>query len=558
MALAKHTASFFLSRMDIQNVGPFQHHTVDFDSTITCIIGPNDSGKSILLRLTQATLNAQALEGSKHHNALRARSTQPNTDENYRIRLDFAVRDCLPPLLVTDTISFSRNIAETPPRAPDTAPVQREGQSLKTQPSGIVLPRAHLFELSSPVPDDFDTNSDGVVEQALLRLAFDKHGRDMGALFVGGMEPEIRAELLREASERLTTNLNERMPPEYRYKYVLHGESRHGARGVSLSLRDSRGYNVPLSRRGKGLHRALTFLLHTWTIAQNERPAVVLLDEPELHLHPGLQHWLRGSMETFAASAPIQFVYATHSAAMVNTWRPRAVHCLQQPGTRPSTDAAAHGYAAVRRALGSRLEDSLNLANAIAVVEGTSDAVAVEIVATRLATEAQLQNALSNSGVLVGNGDGALQACRYVLTQGCRPVVLLDGDKQTTLAPKIAELGVTVVCLPLDTEIEAIVPERAYIESLSEIYGLHRTFDEFDQWRRANIPGVKYITHAAVKWLQSLNQRSSYSKVDVLRRALNRSASGDFSPDVLSRLTDFLSAIQKEANSAGKVGADIE
>ncbi len=94
-------------------------------------------------------------------------------------------------------------------------------------------------------------------------------------------------------------------------------------RNVSLSVPLNRaeinvtvnGHLRPLSRLGTGIGECLLILLVCKLAAEREVPIdIVLLEEPELHLHPGLQRKLLDRLSAY----DVQLILTTHSPTVIN------------------------------------------------------------------------------------------------------------------------------------------------------------------------------------------------------------------------------------------------
>lgn len=107
--------------------------------------------------------------------------------------------------------------------------------------------------------------------------------------------------------------------------------------------------------------------------------SVCLIEEPETHLHPRLQHLLARRLSAVALERSLQLFISTHSAALIDSrqWQgmtPKifqaGIHCLQE---RPSTRDSLR----LLEDLGVRQSDFLQ-ANGVIWVEGPSDAMYLE------------------------------------------------------------------------------------------------------------------------------------------------------------------------------------
>lgn len=147
---------------------------------------------------------------------------------------------------------------------------------------------------------------------------------------------------------------------------------------VSMWLSDdlAQSNNVNVAQLPSGW-RALASLL-AWL---KNRPigSICLIEEPETHLHPRLQHLLARRLSSISRERSLQLFISTHSAALIDSrsWReitPKIfqadTHCLRE------TPADGHALRLMED-LGVRQSDFLQ-ANGVVWVEGPSDAIYLE------------------------------------------------------------------------------------------------------------------------------------------------------------------------------------
>ena len=75
---------------------------------------------------------------------------------------------------------------------------------------------------------------------------------------------------------------------------------------------------------GSGFMQVLQILAPIYTVCPNECK-VVLLDEPDAHLHPNMQIALAKSLQKIQKELNIQIIISTHSAAIIKTVKPSSV-----------------------------------------------------------------------------------------------------------------------------------------------------------------------------------------------------------------------------------------
>jgi putative ATP-dependent endonuclease of OLD family len=167
--------------------------------------------------------------------------------------------------------------------------------------------------------------------------------------------------------------------------------------GVSLSVND--GVDTDVLAKGHGLQRCIVFTL-LQTLILNERnqlmaagegaqlpldPIILLIEEPELYIHPQLSKLFFDVMASFAETD--QVIYTTHSPLFVDAYRAEEVGIVSKPdptvGTRiRSCDATAFDGLDDRKLFQgfTKLNPSMNelfFAKRVLLVEGPEDSIAV-------------------------------------------------------------------------------------------------------------------------------------------------------------------------------------
>lgn len=174
--------------------------------------------------------------------------------------------------------------------------------------------------------------------------------------------------------------------------------------GVSLSVDD--GVKTDVLAKGHGLQRCIVFtLLQTLILnARNqlipcaapavpsERPIILLVEEPELYLHPQLGKLFFDAMREFSKTD--QVIYSTHSPLFVDAYDSQQVAIVSKPtvaeGTKVKTcDTTAFAGLTERKVFQvfARLNPTLNelfFARNVLLVEGPEDLIAVTSVLQKI------------------------------------------------------------------------------------------------------------------------------------------------------------------------------
>lgn len=265
--------------------------------------------------------------------------------------------------------------------------------------------------------------------------------------------------------------------------------------------------DIELESRSKGFQWFFSFYL-VFLVESDEghKDAILLLDEPGLHLHPTAQQELMGFFETLSADNPL--IYTTHSPFLIDGDRITRVRPVTEDDTghsRISVDGwpkdretifplqAAAGYAMVR---------GLFQHNKNVLVEGMSDYLYLH--ALNLHCHALGRQGLPDDIYITPCG-----GTKYVghiaslfLGQGVRPVVLLDGDdagrarrdalmKELYASRAKAVLMLGDVLGTEECEIEDLISEATILPVLGDVAGKEVTLVQDDRSRGSLVAQIK-------------------------------------------------------------------
>ena len=243
--------------------------------------------------------------------------------------------------------------------------------------------------------------------------------------------------------------------------------------------------DIELESRSKGFQWFFSFYL-VFLVESDEghKDAILLLDEPGLHLHPTAQQELLAFFEKLCETNPL--VYTTHSPFLIDgkhIHRVRPVTEDDQGHSRISVDGwpkdhetifplqAAAGYAMIK----GLFRHKKNI-----LVEGISDYMYLH--ALNLHCRALGQQCLPDDIYITPCGGTRLvgKIASLFLGQGVRPIVLLDGDeagftRRDALLGELYAVHEGAVLMLSDVlgkeecEIEDIIAEATIVPVLNEI-----------------------------------------------------------------------------------------
>lgn len=225
---------------------------------------------------------------------------------------------------------------------------------------------------------------------------------------------------------------------------------------------------------------------------------ILIVDEPEAHLHPEAIHRLRDLFTKISKDK--QVVVATHSPVFVNRANPEANIIIEN-----NSPVKANSISSIRKAIGLRFEDNLRSAETVILVEGYTDKEILSHCLSQLSDIAQKE---INEGIVVfreTNGAAKLeQNIRRERAEISKLVCVLDNDSAgQNAANTVVEKGLldaSDIFILKDgtrhnTTIEDIVIDSVIIQSATQVFG--RNFNK-DDIKNKSKPVVEVIKNKAL------------------------------------------------------------
>jgi energy-coupling factor transporter ATP-binding protein EcfA2 len=228
------------------------------------------------------------------------------------------------------------------------------------------------------------------------------------------------------------------------------------------------------------------------------KPALcVLIDEPELHLHPNLQVKVLDYLRLLTSGESTQVIVATHSPTMVENTSFEELFLLRPPELIPTDENQLVQVATdeerllfIREVFGST--SNLTAMQPVVIVEGVHERDATRVTADRKLYR-RFHDGFDRTSMIAGGGKSEcrslLNALNNVLPQystGLRAVALLDRDGETREEVGVRLLPVAMIenfLLDPETIWEAIqsVVERTPLDSVEAVAAaLDQILDELE------------------------------------------------------------------------------
>ncbi|WP_339250132.1 ATP-binding protein [Paenibacillus sp. FSL P2-0136] len=108
-------------------------------------------------------------------------------------------------------------------------------------------------------------------------------------------------------------------------------------------------------------------------------PRIIMLDEPDAHLHTKLQVRIIDLLKEFSEKYNVKFIVATHSKDIINNVNPRQVLTFSEDNVLTSIDDM-DGFIGTIRNLGATTEEliGLNIGKRVVLVEGVDDSLYIK------------------------------------------------------------------------------------------------------------------------------------------------------------------------------------
>lgn len=314
-----------------------------------------------------------------------------------------------------------------------------------------------------------------------------------------------------------------------------------------FNIQGKEGHFGKLSDRSEGFRWFLSFCLTHGLPQDSSKGAILLLDEPGLHLHASAQKDLLEQFEN--VSQFNQIIYTTHSPFMINKNYPeriRAVFKEEAPkGTFIDNKAyrATKGgcYEPVRTSIGITLGNSLFIGGSNLIVEGIADQIILTAFSRYLAR--QNKKAFINLQDVCITPAGGVENVPYFAylcnIEDMKPIVLLDNDAGGNTAYSRIEKE-KVILTDRVIRVRDAVSKKA--ETILEIEDLidHKYYHGAVLKAYKELPGIKFSnnlpeTYEEVSQKQQTKQRTSNKSPNVDTAEQQASTEGNSGKRVVER-----------------------
>jgi len=331
--------------------------------------------------------------------------------------------------------------------------------------------------------------------------------------------------------------------------------------GKSCQITIDDGTPTLLERKGDGVQSlaAISLMIGALQEAGADKDIIVLLEEPESHLHPKAIHQLREVLDTLRQDS--QLIVTTHCPLLVNRANVASNFIVSKNKASP-----AESLSDLRDILGVRASDNLQHAALIVVVEGPEDETALRALLPHYS--ATLGNALSNGSVtfhVLGGASKLPYALSLLQSSICNYYVFLDDDEegrkgyadaQKSLLASPANTSFTK-CLGLsEAEFEDLLHPDLYAAHFMSRFSLdvrNRPFDAKEKWSKRIRLGLTKAGKSSASG-EVWPEKDEYDDKRAIAELVTKSPATAIHPAREQALKSFVATLESKlaALSAGK------
>ncbi len=301
----------------------------------------------------------------------------------------------------------------------------------------------------------------------------------------GNSEIQEHLKAIKKLQEPLITKINKTLSktiqkfiPEVKKVDINYRGSYSRLMSTWCQIHIDDGINTDIKLKGDGIISlvAISLFQHLSTEGAYDKDLILLIEEPESHLHPDSIHNLKSVLNEISHNS--QVIITTHSPIMIDRTVIENNLIVHKRNLYPAKDMKC-----IRDILGVTISDNLSSAKLILLVEGEED---VKILESWLMEMSERISESIKNGVfalvhLCGATNLAYNAGLYK-TQLCDTIAYMDNDESGRKAVKQAiDIGrlqeneyVLSKCQGMNnSEIEDLITYDTYFEYIHEHYGVN-------------------------------------------------------------------------------------
>jgi predicted ATP-dependent endonuclease of OLD family len=288
---------------------------------------------------------------------------------------------------------------------------------------------------------------------------------------------ELQRPILEKFSSSMTETLKIFMPDLKSVVFSVNDERRYTALRRSIDIAVDDGAVTELEAKGDGIQSlvALGLRRHILEESRETRAYIFAIEEPEAHLHPDAIHELRSVLNDL--SIVDQVFITTHSGLLANR-----ASVASNIIVRKATASPARNLGQIRSALGIRSHDNLINAELVLPVEGDDDKLAFRSLLSCESSE--LKSAFDQGRLIIDSLDGAGSlSAKISLFKGilCNVHCFIDNDSAGNIAVNRAkesnlisdgDLNRPFLTGQIETEFEDLLDPAIYLDQVFNRFGV--------------------------------------------------------------------------------------
>lgn len=314
-------------------------------------------------------------------------------------------------------------------------------------------------------------------------------------------------------------------------------------KNFEISIDD--GALTSLSQKGDGVKSLTTMAILSKT---NIKKRIIIIDEPEAHLHPEAIHYLKKVL--YDLTTTNQLIISTHNPIFVNRTSVSSNIIVENHKATP-----AERIETIRKTLGVKIADNLLYSDYMIVVEGPSDKMVIE----RFMQEDEQLRSMLNDNTITVKSIGGVRNLRnelYNLEQFlCDYMVILDFDEAGKNKAREAQQDLEIpndkfryfnLSNYKECELEELYSPELYKHYLMNTWHVDITNGKF---KNKSKKWSKRAEELAALSGQILNEEQINDiKKELSRMCIEKSIEECFTADAITLLTGICSKIKSDVS----------